>query len=316
MVKSRTFGLHWWHGLQAVRAEAPSIQFTALGSGIAGAIDKCTWFGMSTTPCSVQVRLPVAASQTVSVQSCPGSAQLPVELRERVPIGGRTKLPHGLKAVPPLALLISLLASPACVRERERSRPLPAPRLTALVPNVVVAGQPFNTQPDGSSALAILAEDLFRGSKARWNGKLLETSGGWDNRSLAAIVPKRLTAEAGVYTITVEQGDGALSGGLPFTVLPLTGPAPAITRLYPDSARAGEIFNPQPQGAAMGVTGTNFRPDTVVVFGGARLETAFNGAGNLSALVPARLFGRAGVIEVFAENPDGKRSAPVQFRVQ
>jgi hypothetical protein len=220
---------------------------------------------------------------------------------------------HSLKAVLPLALL---LASPACVSERERSRPLPAPRLTALAPNPVVAGQPFNTQPDGSSALAILGENLFRGSKARWNGKLLETAGGEDNRSLAAIVPKRLTAEAGVYTITVEQGDGALSGGLPFTLLPLRGPAPAITQLYPDSARAGEIFNPQPEGAAMGITGANFRPDTVIVFGGVRLAPAFNGPDNLSVLVPARFLGRAGVIEVFAENSDGKRSASLRFRVR
>ena len=66
----------------------------------------------------------------------------------------------------------------------------------------------------------------------------------------------------------------------------------------------------------MGVTGTNFRPGTEVVFGGVRLETVFSGTGSLSALVPARLLGRAGVIEVFAENPDGKRSAPVQFRVR
>ncbi|MDP2998357.1 MAG: hypothetical protein Q8N47_12790 [Bryobacterales bacterium] len=217
---------------------------------------------------------------------------------------------QSLKVVLPLALLL------ACVSERERSRPLPAPRITALAPNPVVAGRPFNTQPDGSSALAILGENLFRGSKARWNGTLLETAGGEDDRSLAAIVPERLTAEAGVYTITVEQGDGALSGGFPFTVLPLRGPAPALTQLFPDSARAGEVFNPQPQGAAMGITGANFRPDTVVVFGGVRLETVFNGAGNLSVLVPARLLGRAGVIEVFAENSDGKRSAPLPFRLQ
>jgi len=217
---------------------------------------------------------------------------------------------HSLKAVLPLALLV------ACAGERERSKPLPAPRITALAPNPVVVGQPFNTQPDGSSALAIMGENLFRGSKARWNGTLLETAGGEDNRSLAAIIPARLTAEAGVYTITVEQGDGALSGGFPFTVLPLRGPAPTITQLFPDSARAGEIFNPQPEGAAMGITGTNFRPDTVIVFGGARLEIVFNGPNELSVLVPARLLARTGVIEVFAENSDGKRSAPVQFRLQ
>ncbi len=119
-----------------------------------------------------------------------------------------------------VALLTSLALLSACVTERQRSKPLPAPRLSALHPNTIVAGQPFNSQPDGSSALSITGENLFRGSQVRWNGEPMETAGGQDQRSLSVIVPKRLIAAPGVYVVTVEQGDGTLSNGLPFTVLP------------------------------------------------------------------------------------------------
>ena len=118
-----------------------------------------------------------------------------------------------------LALVALLAAELACVTERERARPLPAPRITALYPDKVEAGRPFNAQPDGSSALSVVGENLFRGSKVRFNGELLETAGGDDHRSLSAIVPKRLTAAAGVCSITVEQGGGTLSNALPFTVI-------------------------------------------------------------------------------------------------
>lgn len=211
--------------------------------------------------------------------------------------------------------LLALLLTPACVTERERSRPLPAPRLASLGPEIVAAGQPFNVQPDGASALFLTGENLFRGSRVRLNGEPLETSGGADKRSLAAIVPKRLTAAPGVYTVTVEHADGSSSNALLLTVLSVTGPAPSIGALHPDSTRAGEVFNPQPDGAALAVTGADFRPGVVVWFGGVRLRTFFGGTDRLSALVPAGLLGRTGEVEVVVENPDGKRSAPARFKV-
>jgi hypothetical protein len=214
-----------------------------------------------------------------------------------------------------LVLLASLLAASACVTERERSRPLPAPRLGSISPELVIAGRPFNVQPDGSSVLSFTGENLYQGSRARLNGEPLETSGGLDKRSLAAIVPRRLTAAPGVYTVTVEHADGTPSNGLPLTVLSVTGPAPSIGALHPDSTRAGEIFNPQPDGAAFAVTGAGFRPGVVVWFGGVRLRTFLGGTDRLSALVPAGLIARAGDVEVVIENPDGKRSAPARFQI-
>jgi hypothetical protein len=214
-----------------------------------------------------------------------------------------------------LVLAVSLAAAPACVTERERSRPLPAPRLAWIHPEMVTAGVAFNPQPDGSSAIVLAGEHLYRGSRARWNGKPLETGGGWDKRSLTATVPQRLTAAPGVYVITVEHADGTVSNGLPFRVLPVAGPAPSITALHPEATPAGEIFNRQPDGAALAVTGSGFRPGTAVLFGGVRLRTFPGGEDRLSALVPTGLIARPGEVEVVVENPDGQRSAPARFRI-
>lgn len=125
-----------------------------------------------------------------------------------------------------LVLFISLGILSACVTERQRSRPLPGPRISALHPATVTAGQPFNAQPDGSSALSVTGENLFRGSRVLWNGEPLETAGGEDQRSLSAIVPKHLIATPGVYKVTVEHGDGRASNGLRFTVLPAASRGP------------------------------------------------------------------------------------------
>jgi hypothetical protein len=214
-----------------------------------------------------------------------------------------------------IALLASLAGLLACVTERERSRPLAAPQLTMVGPEVVVTGQPFNVQPDGSSALYLVGQNLFRGSAARWNGELLETTHGGDGAALGAVVPRRLTAQPGVYTVTVEQAGGSISNGLPITVLPAAGPAPSIAYLHPDSTRAGELFSPQPGGAALAITGAGFRPGMSVLFGAVKLPAVVGNTGRLSVLLPPGLLARPGEVEVVLENPDGKRSAPARFKV-
>jgi hypothetical protein len=118
-----------------------------------------------------------------------------------------------------IAIAALLLPLAGCVGEHERSRPLPAPRLAALYPDRAAAGESFNPQPDGSSALAMTGVNLLRGCRVGWNGEPLETAGGDDTRSLAAIVPKRLTERPGVAQITVELADGTRSNALPFTVI-------------------------------------------------------------------------------------------------
>lgn len=68
-------------------------------------------------------------------------------------------------------------------------------------------------------------------------------------------------------------------------------------------------------GAAFAVTGAGFRPGVAAWFGGVKLRTFLGGTDRLSALVPAGLIARPGDVEVVVENPDGKRSAPVRFRI-
>ncbi|MBI4874855.1 MAG: hypothetical protein HY822_09520 [Acidobacteria bacterium] len=98
------------------------------------------------------------------------------------------------------------------------NRRLPAPRLSALIPDRTRAGEPFNVQPDRSAALAVTGENLFRGSLVRFQGELMETTAGPDHRALSAIIPRRLFERPGVYPVTVEHGDGTPSNILSLTV--------------------------------------------------------------------------------------------------
>jgi hypothetical protein len=89
-----------------------------------------------------------------------------------------------------------------------------------------------------------------------------------------------------------------------------------ISELFPPKTRAGTVFNRQPNGgAAMGLTGANFRQGVVVVFGGTPLETVFSDVDRLSALVPANLLEKPGAVHVVVRNPDGKASQPARFIV-
>jgi hypothetical protein len=217
--------------------------------------------------------------------------------------------------VRPGAVIAAAVLLTGCVGERERSAPAPEPRIADVQPAKVTAGRPFNVQKDGNAALAVTGENLFRGSRLLWNGEPLETYG-YGTAAVSAIVPRRLYEQSGRVAITVEQPGGRISNALPLTVFPATGAAPVISELFPPKTRAGTVFNRQSNGgAAMGLTGANFRQGVVVVFGGVPLETVFSDVDRLSALVPANLLEKPGAVDVVARNPDGKASAPARFTV-
>jgi polysaccharide pyruvyl transferase CsaB len=69
----------------------------------------------------------------------------------------------------------------------------------------------------------------------------------------------------------------------------------SLKALHPQTARAGEGFNLQPdQQSALGVTCANATPGTVIVIDGMPLSTTYGSPTALSALVPAEVTGRAG----------------------
>jgi|GEM_PF-1490503 len=203
-------------------------------------------------------------------------------------------------------------AAAACVGTRERSRRAPDPHLDSLIPVETVAGRSFQTQPNGEAALVALGTNLTPQSRLRFNGRALESQ--VSEGRISALVPRELYAREGMFPVSVETPDGAVSNSLPFYVLGTTGPPPAVGKLYPSEFEAGKPFNVQPDGrSAMGVTGERFLPGAVIEIDGQEQVTAYSGSTQLSALVPKKIADKPGRHKIVVRNPDGKRSAPAEL---
>ena len=214
-----------------------------------------------------------------------------------------------------LVLLFSGCAS-RNQRETEPERTSPAVSITNVTPAVVIVGKAFYVNKKGLSTLGVSGANMKPDSRVRIGSQVLATDVRKDGAFAAALVPEALLAAPGKYDVVVEQPDGSLSNALVFTVLAATGPAPVINALYPAGTVAGQGFNVQPSGgSALGMGGSNFRPDAKILFGTKELETVFGGVNGLSAWVPPALFATPGVIEVRVRNSDGKLSEPRPFTV-
>lgn len=204
-----------------------------------------------------------------------------------------------------------LMAGCSCVTRQEREARAPSPRLDQAVPAKVMQGKPFQVQADGQSAVSVTGEHFAPGSRIRLNGEALATSVSDDGKTASAIVPPEMYSQPGMYPLSVESPTGAVSNAIPFTVLPQTGPAPIIERLYPDRTPAGTPFNEQPGGrSALGIVGKNFLPGAVIEIDGEALETNFVDTDNVAALVPEKFLPKPRRLRITVRNPDGKRSEP------
>jgi hypothetical protein len=187
-------------------------------------------------------------------------------------------------------------------------------KIASLDPSFTVQGKPFNVQPDGQAALAVIGTDIPAGAVLLWNDQPLKSGGGGSQGWVGAAVPQNLFANPGIAKLVLKAPDGALSNALEFTVFPLTGPPPHIAELNPGNAVAGKGFNLQPSGdSAIAVNGSDFLPGAKIFFGGKEMKTSFARGTSLSALVPSALATRAGSLEVWVLNPDGKSSEKVKF---
>ena len=93
----------------------------------------------------------------------------------------------------------------------------PAPVINALYPAGTVAGQGFNVQPSGGSALGMGGANFRPDAKILFGTKELDTVFGGVN-GLSAWVPPALFATPGVIEVRVRNSDGKLSEPRPFTV--------------------------------------------------------------------------------------------------
>jgi hypothetical protein len=219
-----------------------------------------------------------------------------------------------------IALVLVTLTGVAlsCVTAEERRQPLKEvapPHIDKLSPSATLAGQDFQVQPSGDSAIAVTGSNFVSGSRIYFNGRPLSTAFG-GSTGLTAIVPAELYRQPGGVEVTVENGDGQRSNAVLFQVLPASGPAPQISRLLPDASISGQSFNVQRDGeSALVVKGANFTPGAAVYFGGTPLTTAYSDAGTLTASVPAHLLRTTRAVRVYVRNPDGKTSESLRFAV-
>ncbi|HEY7113115.1 MAG TPA: hypothetical protein VIA45_09315 [Thermoanaerobaculia bacterium] len=95
-------------------------------------------------------------------------------------------------------------------------------------------------------------------------------------------------------------------------------PERSLLALVPPQARAGEIFQRQPDGrAALAVLGTGLTPGDVIHFAGRALPTAAANSRLLTAAIPPELLARAGDVEVTVSNPNdpSQRALHATFRI-
>ena len=214
----------------------------------------------------------------------------------------------------PIAVSLTLVS---CVTKQEREGPkLPVPRINQVLPDKVLEGQAFNEQPGGGSALSILGAHFGPGARIRFNGEPVETVVSSSN-NVAAIIPAKFFAKAGVLAVSVDLPDGRVSNQLPWVILPKSGPPPAVLQLYPPSTKAGQKFNVQSDGqSAMGLTGRGFLPGAKIFLNGEEVNSTFDDLDRMGCLFPEKFFAQAGEVRVTVRNPDGKESAPLMFKVE
>ena len=92
--------------------------------------------------------------------------------------------------------------------------------------------------------------------------------------------------------------------------------APAVTSVGPAGTVAGIKFNAQVDGSsAFSVNGKDFVRGSVVTANGQKLVTVFGNPGWLTAIMPAGLFEKPGVVAIKVVNPNGKESDSSNFTV-
>jgi hypothetical protein len=164
----------------------------------------------------------------------------------------------------------------------------PAPTLASILPTSTIAG-------GAAFTLTATGTKFTPSSLIEWGGTALATSY-VSATKITAIVPAAdiaLGANIVVTVVNPSPGGGA-SAATTFTV---DDPLPVISTLAPAATPAG--------GAAftLNVSGSNFFPNSQVIWNGAQLATTYVGATELTASVPASDIASGGTTPVTVRNP-------------
>lgn len=173
------------------------------------------------------------------------------------------------------------------------------PSISRLNPASVVAGS-------GEVTVNVIGGGFVRGSSVTAGGQSLATSFN-SATSLDAVVPAELTSTIRTLQFKVTNPGNKESNEAGFQV---TAPTPAISRINPGSVNAGTTSD-----VTIAVIGTGFVQGSSVQFNGSGIETSFDSATSLSAVIPASALTTPGNATIRVSNPGNLLSNTVQFQI-
>ena len=115
------------------------------------------------------------------------------------------------------ALMLFTAGCSGPVKQQPDAIPAKPPTLVSIFPSSTVAGQAFNTQPGGLSAIGVKFKDASSAAVIVFGSKPLATAHGAD--FLSAIVPAELYQTAGNVPVYIQDTPGN-SNKLDFVVKP------------------------------------------------------------------------------------------------
>jgi hypothetical protein len=173
------------------------------------------------------------------------------------------------------------------------------PTISRLNPASVVAGS-------GEVTVAVTGGGFVRGASVLMNGSVLATTFN-SSTSLDAVVPASLTQTIRNLPVKVVNPGNKESNELTFSV---AAPTPAITSINPATVNAGSTVD-----VPISIVGSGFVQGSSVTFNGGGVETSFNSATSLSAVIPAGSLVTPGNAAVQVINPGNLQSNTVQFTI-
>ncbi len=178
----------------------------------------------------------------------------------------------------------------------------PAATLTSISPASVAAGS-------ASFTLTATGTNFVSGATMNWNGTSLNTTF-VSAASLTATIPASDVKTPGTATVNVSNPSpgGGTTASKNFSIV---NPVPSVTRLSPTNQTAG--------GAAftLTVTGTNFEPNSVVLWNGSSRTTTYVSAISLTAAITAADIATPGTanVSVTTPAPGGGTSGTIAFTI-
>jgi hypothetical protein len=175
-----------------------------------------------------------------------------------------------------------------------------------IKPAIQSVSPPNARAGSGSFVLTLRGTRFLNGGVALFGTAMLETT--WRSESqIEAVVTQDLIAEGGKAELRVRNPRGELSSPVQFTII---GDPPQVGSITPRQTGTGA------ENLEVSLTGTGFQRGASLAVDGDSLAATRLDSTRLTAVLPAKFFTRATVLELRVINGDGSVSNPIDLGVE